>query len=549
MAWRDDVSAERLALALRAAQLGPWEWEVRTDMVTFSERAAELFGVAPGPVMTWAEMQSYLHEDDRAPTALAVVRAIETNGDYAVEYRVHAPNGRFLWIAASGKGVYDAHGVPVGMIGLVQDITERKRIDAQLAEERRALETIDAIGKLLTAELDLEKLLQRLTDLATQSCGAQVGAFFHNVIDKAGESYMLYTLSGVPRDAFAGFAMPRNTAVFGPTFAGEAIVRSPDITADPRYGHSAPHHGMPTGHVPVRSYLASPVRSKTGVVLGGLFFGHADVGRFTERHEQMLSGIAAQASIAIDNAHLYQDAQARAEALVRADRHKDDFLAMLAHELRNPLAAVASAVELLAMTTPDDPAHGRALAVAKRQVAHQKQLVDDLLDVSRIARGKILLQLEPVDIVELVRQTADDHRSGIASAGLRLTLEVPADPIVVTGDRVRLVQVIGNLLDNARKFTRSGGAIRVSASVVGAEVIVAVTDTGVGIEPEFLPTLMQPFTQVERTLARSQGGLGLGLAVVKGIAELHPGGRVDVASRGLGFGSEFRLLLPVSRPP
>src|SRR5581483_7636021 len=145
----------------------------------------------------------------------------------------------------------------------------------------RTLAAIDEVGRALAAELDLNKLVQSITDAGTRLCGAQFGAFFYNVLNEKGESYLLYTISGVPREAFSKFPMPRNTSIFNPTFKGEGVVRSDDITLDQRYGLNAPHHGMPKGHLPVRSYLAVPVVSRTGEVLGGLFFGHAERGRFS----------------------------------------------------------------------------------------------------------------------------------------------------------------------------------------------------------------------------------------------------------------------------
>ncbi|HEV7662198.1 MAG TPA: GAF domain-containing protein, partial [Chloroflexota bacterium] len=217
----------------------------------------------------------------------------------------------------------------------------------RLAEESRTVETLRRVGLGLAAELDLNALLQRVTDAATELSGAQFGAFFYNVEKDQGESYMLYTISGVPRERFSAFEMPRNTAVFEPTFRGEGVVRSDDITRDPRYGHNSPHFGMPKGHLPVRSYLAQPVVSRAGEVLGGLFFGHSDVGVFGEREEQLAAGIAAHAAITLENARLYEAerrARAEAEAAVRA---RDEFLGIASHELRNPLAGLKAAVQLL----------------------------------------------------------------------------------------------------------------------------------------------------------------------------------------------------------
>ncbi|SAL27261.1 sensor kinase/response regulator fusion protein [Caballeronia arvi] len=185
----------------------------------------------------------------------------------------------------------------------------RHATEQKLRDESRTLEILNRVGTTVAGELELSRAVQVVVDAATELTGAAFGSFFYNVLDDKGGSYTLYTLSGVPKDTFAKFPMPRNTAVFGPTFAGVGIVRSDDITKDPRYGHNAPHHGMPQGHLAVRSYLAAPVLSRTGEVLGGLFFGHPEPGVFNERAERIVTGIASQAAIAIDNARLFQAAQ------------------------------------------------------------------------------------------------------------------------------------------------------------------------------------------------------------------------------------------------
>jgi PAS domain S-box-containing protein len=178
-----------------------------------------------------------------------------------------------------------------------------------LEEEARVLEVVNRTGSVLSSELSLDRLVQAMTDAGVELSGAEFGAFFYNVIDQSGEAYLLYALSGAPREAFAKFPNPRNTAVFRPTFEGEGPVRSDDITADSRYGQNAPYYGMPPDHLPVRSYLAVPVVSRSGEVLGGLFFGHSRTGVFTVRAERMLVAVAAQAAIAIDNARLYEASQ------------------------------------------------------------------------------------------------------------------------------------------------------------------------------------------------------------------------------------------------
>ncbi len=209
-----------------------------------------------------------------------------------------------------------------------EDISERKHADqerSELLERERAArdeaQTLNEISRALAAERDLEKLVQLITDAATRLTGAQFGSFFYNVTDAGGESYVLYTLSGAPREAFSKFPLPRNTPVFGPTFRGASIVRSDDITKDPRYGKMAPYYGMPKGHLPVRSYLAAPVKARDGEVLGGLFFGHAEPGKFTERVERLIVGLAAHAAVAIENAREFEKRR-RMEELLRQSEQR-----------------------------------------------------------------------------------------------------------------------------------------------------------------------------------------------------------------------------------
>ena len=213
-----------------------------------------------------------------------------------------------------------------------EQLAEQLRMRRALAEETRTLGILNELGATLSAELDLERVVQAVTDAGVALTGAEFGAFFYNVVDHQGESYTLYTLSGVPRSKFESFAMPRNTAVFAPTFSGEGIVRSGDITRDPRYGRNAPHAGMPKGHLPVCSYLAVPVTSRSGEVLGGLFFGHSISDMFGEAAEQIMTGVAGQAATAIDNVRLFvaeqRELEERRRAEVELKRQRDEFLTL-----------------------------------------------------------------------------------------------------------------------------------------------------------------------------------------------------------------------------
>jgi two-component sensor histidine kinase len=226
----------------------------------------------------------------------------------------------------------------------------RSEFSETLREHAAILETLNRVGQTLSSDLDLERVVQFATDAATKLSGAEFGSFFYNVTDAKGESYTLYALSGAPREAFSKFPMPRNTEIFDPTFKGLCTIRSDDITKDPRYGKNAPHHGMPKGHLPVVSYLAVPVIARSGEVIGGMFFGHKRAGVFTERAEKLVSGIAAQAAVAIDNARLFQAAQNELARRREIEAHQKLLLDELNHRVKNTLATV----QAIAMQTLRD---------------------------------------------------------------------------------------------------------------------------------------------------------------------------------------------------
>jgi signal transduction histidine kinase/DNA-binding response OmpR family regulator len=426
-----------------------------------------------------------------------------------------------------------------------QALEEQQRAAEELREEARTLETLNRVGQTLAAELDLEKTVQAVTDAATELSGAEFGAFFYNVKNDAGESYLLYTLCGAPREAFARFGMPRNTAVFAPTFAGEGAVRVDDITKDARYGRNAPHYGMPKGHLPVRSYLASSVVSRTGEVIGGLFFGHSRPGVFTERSERLVAGIAAQAAVAIDNARLYEESRRLVERLSESDRRKDEFLATLSHELRNPLAPLRNSVQFLRMREAADPAATPIHQMMDRQVDHLVRLVDDLLEVSRISRGTIELRRERVELATVVRNAVDTSNPLIHAAGHQLTVSVPREPLWLDGDPVRLAQILANLLNNAATYTEHGGRISVRAWREDAHALIAVRDNGTGIAAAALPRMFEMFHRGSTSSRRNPSGLGIGLSLARGLAEMH-GGTITAKSEGPGHGSEFTVRLPLA---
>jgi len=554
-----DEASDRLKLALNAARLGDWSWDAKTDITNMSEAAATMFGIPSGPYMTWTQMRELLHPDDRERARIAVETALATRGEYDVEYRVRQADKSEVWIAAKGHGIYDDDGAVVGMLGLVQDISTRKTNEETLREQAEALRTLNEMGQTISAELDLHNTVQAVTDAATELIGARFGSFFYNVMTEEGASYTLFTLAGVPRAAFEHFPMPRATDLFGPTFRGEGVVRIDDVKQDPRYGKNSPYYGMPEGHLPVASYLAVPVVSRSGEVLGGLFFGHPEPGVFTERHEITVSGLASQAAIAMDNARLYEAAQkARAEAEQAAaenerlyrqaeesSRLKEEFLATISHELRTPLSAILGWTRMLRLgqLTPDNIA--KALDTIERNARAQAQLVDDLLDVSRIITGKLRMDVRPADPNEFIDAAVEAVRPAAEAKGVRVQKVVDTGLLSIPGDPVRLQQVVWNLLSNAIKFTPRDGRVQIRSERINSHLEIVVSDTGQGISPDFLPHVFDRFRQADQKTSRQHGGMGLGLAIVRHLVELH-GGTVRAHSDGEGKGATFTVTLPIS---
>jgi signal transduction histidine kinase/DNA-binding response OmpR family regulator len=283
-----------------------------------------------------------------------------------------------------------------------------------------------------------------------------------------------------------------------------------------------------------------------GRTLGALTLAMAASGRRFEAADLALAeDLAGRAAVALDNAALYQNIQEN-------DRRKDEFLAMLAHELRNPLAPVRNAVEILRLLGLKYPPLVQARDMIDRQVTHMARLIDDLLDVSRLSRGKILLRVEWVDLARLVRSIVEDYRTAFGQSAVALEADLAAGPLWARGDPTRLAQVVGNVLHNANKFTDRGGRVTVALTVEGRgearRAVLTVRDTGIGMEPAMLARVFEAFSQADRSLDRSRGGLGLGLTLVRGLVVMH-GGEVKVASDGLGHGTQITILVPLGDGP
>ena len=316
---------------------------------------------------------------------------------------------------------------------------------------------------------------------------------------------------------------------------------------------------MPRGHPPVRSYLAVPVTARSGEVIGGLFFGHPAPGVFNERAERLVVGVAAQAAVAIDNARLFTAVQkaaeerkqlleserlARAEA-ERASATKDEFLATLSHELRTPLNAILGWSHILRTRTMAEGQLNQGLEVIERNARMQTQLVEDLLDMSRITSGKMRLDVLPVPPIAFIEAAIETVRPSAEAKGISLIRHLDPATGPINGDPGRLQQVVWNLLSNAIKFTGKNGQVEISLERVSSHVEITVADSGIGIRPEFLPHVFDRFRQEGVSPTNSAGGLGLGLSIAKHLVEQH-GGTVHAMSPGEGRGATFSIHLPLT---
>lgn len=298
---RVEADSRRLDLAQAAAQIGTWEWNPADNKSTLSPELHRLFATDPNSADHAQQWAARVHPADMEFVQRQMQQA-QHSGEMDFEYRYQHPEHGLRWFYCKGRRQDGQEGI----IGIVQDITPRKRAEEELRGSEEELRILQEVGSTLASELDLKKVVQAVTDAGRELSEAEFGAFFYNDVSANGEKYMLYTLSGAPESAFSSFPMPRNTEVFATTFNGSGTLRADDIRADHRYGKNAPYHGMPPGHLPVRSYLAVPVISRSGEVLGGLFYGHSKIGVFTARAERLVEGIAKEAAIAIDNANLFE---------------------------------------------------------------------------------------------------------------------------------------------------------------------------------------------------------------------------------------------------
>jgi PAS domain S-box-containing protein len=478
------ASEERLRLATDAAEIAFWDVNVVDGTLVWQPRLREMFGIASDAPLTLDDFDAGLHPEDRDAVIAAFTAACDPQRRalFNVEYRtVGRDDGRVRWVAAKGRGLFDRSGVCVRANGTAIDISARKATEQAMEVALEASRTGTFHWDIQENRLWWDAALDRLFGLRPEEVVRSLDQFIALV--HADDRAEVIRRCERCRD-------------FGEDFQMEFRVVYPDGSLHWLYDRG-------------RTFLDAAGRAKT------------------------MTGAC------VDITDLWQ---AR-EALRRSDRQKDDFLATLAHELRNPLAPLRTGLHVLRRDAAVSPATAKVHAIMERQLDHMVRLVDDLLDIARISQGKIALRQEQLALHTVLEQALDVCRPVMEAQGHVLVWEGVDPGLQVVGDATRLVQVVGNLLNNAAKYTPAGGRVTLRAAAQGDMLRIEVEDTGIGIPAAMLERVFDRFAQVQQHLERAQGGLGIGLSVVKSLVEMH-GGRVAAESAGAGAGSRFLVWLP-----
>ena len=538
-----EVNRDRLDLVLQASQLGLWYCDLPFDKLVWNDKCKEHFGLTPDTEVTIDLFYAQLHPDDRERTRTAIDQSIEQKSGYDIDYRTVAPDGQVRWIRAIGRGFYDATGNPMHFDGITVDISDRKRQEEERsrveARERQYMHRLQRLAEAsvaINSTLSLDEILKLITEQAREIIEVHQSVTSMSVDDNWAQAINAVSLS----DKYAQWRQYDEKTDGSGIYTLVCRMQRPmrmtqaELEAHPAWRGFGKHA---SNHPPIRGWLAVPLTTRDGKNIGLIQLSDKYEGEFTQEDEAILVQLAQMASATIDNARLYQESQ-------QANRLKDDFLATLSHELRSPLNAMLGWLTLLRTRKFDEAAKTRALETIERNARTQAQLVEDILDVSRIIRGQLRLNVRPVTLVPVIESALDTVRPAADAKSIRLqsVLDPAAGP--VSGDSDRLQQIIWNLLTNAVKFTPKGGRVQICLERINSHVEITVADTGQGISAEFLPYVFDRFRQADGSITRSYNGLGLGLAIVRHLVELH-GGTVHAESPGKGLGARFTVKLPL----
>ena len=499
---------ERLQLALDGASMAIWHWQPQLDLGQIDHRGRVLLGLSEGdPPSLQTLLADQVHPDDRESLAADFAACLDPAGDgrLQTEYRYRRPDGREISVRLTGHARFEGEGgerYAVLVVGTLQDVSRRRSTQLALREsELRFRVLFDAIDEGFC-------VIDMLYDADGRPCDYR------------------FVLTNAAFERQTGFvdAVGRRMSELVPGHEGYWYERYGDIAADGQSQRFEMHAAAMGRWYDVNAFRIGDAADRRLGVLFNDITDRRNTDTALRASEAKLSALVAQ--------------------LAEADRHKDEFLATLAHELRNPLSPLTAAAYMLGLEDGDPD--GSLRAMIQRQVQHMVRLVDDLLDISRISRGQITLQVQPLDLVSVVSSAADAAMALVQSQGHQLDIRLPPAAVPVEGDETRLVQVVTNLLNNAAKYTPRGGRLALDLDVVDGQAVVAVTDSGIGLPPDALEAVFGMFAQLPGSQGRAQGGLGIGLALARRITQMH-GGTLHAESEGPGRGSRFVLRLPVQQ--
>jgi PAS domain S-box-containing protein len=552
-----EAASQRLAAIVESSNEAIIGKDLNGRITSWNAGAERLFGyTAAEAVGQTVSMLAAPGHQNEMPEILSQVRQGYRVEHYETQRR--RKDGQIIDVALTVSPVRNAAGQIIGASKIARDITERKLGEQERSlllsrekEARQTAELLNRIGPRLVAQLDMAKLSQEVTDIATALVGAEFGSFFHHVTKANGESYMLCTLSGTRREDFAGFSMPTSNNLFGNDFRAEGIVRCDDVIQEPRYSETLPPFGLPKEHLPVRSYLAVPVIARSGEVLGGLFFCHSLPARFTETHQEIMAGVAAQAAIAMDNARLFEQAQwtqaelkRSNEELRRANKDLEVFAYSASHDLKDPLRTIAISAQLLERNLGQQLQGENSTFLSNILTATNRMsaLIQDLLSYSRATKFE---EGAPpcVDSGQVLAEVLDSLRGPIEEAGATVIAgELP----LVAMHKGRLAQVLQNLVSNAIKYRGKGvPQVRIAAEERDGWCVFSVTDNGIGIAPQFAEQIFGLFKRLHHH--DEYPGSGIGLAICQRIVEQY-GGRIWLEQSAFGRGSTFCFAVPWRAP-
>ena len=651
----DIYKLQRFNFILDTVSEGWWDNNFETGRIYWSANLFKMQGIERGESFVDMKFfESQLHPDDVELLVSEFERCVNEDIPFEYELRLKHSTLGYISCITRAKGYHDDKGKILGYAGLVTELTHKVREQEAMKRKNLQLESLNKISKTISSKLKLDELVQEVTDITTGLVGADFGAFFYNVRDPNGEYLTLYTVSGAPKEAFSNFPMPRNTEVFKPTFEGTATVISDDITQDPRYGKSSPYHGMPEGHLPVKSYLAIPVVSPMGDPIGGLFFGHRKPGMFDKQIIPLIEGIASQSAIAIENARLFtekelsetnfrmlaesipqivavldstgqleyvnkrwfeytgmtfEDAKnGKARKLVHPDdlagflskrqesidngrnfdyefrfenqagkykwhltrmapitdqegnivkwvsattdiddqkkteEKKDEFMGIASHELKTPLTSIKAYMQLIQRSTREMENNKLADYVnrANDNIDKLSSIISDLLDVSRIQSGKLIMSMDIFNFKDLLEEVAE----GMQYTSYNHEIIIKNIPeIHVFADRLRIEQVMVNFISNAMKYSPDCGTVILNVETNDNLLIFSVRDCGIGISKENLKYIFDKYFRVHNS-TEEFSGIGIGLYISSEIIKRHSG-KMWVESEE-GKGSTFYFQIPLN---